>query len=62
MMVAWKKTRYLWLLLGVFFHSGIAIFMGLGPFAMTMMSTYFLFISPLILEQKVVSKLDFRKN
>ncbi|MDG0816624.1 HTTM domain-containing protein [Bdellovibrio svalbardensis] len=61
-MVAWKKTRYLWLIVGVFFHSGIAIFMGLGPFAMTMMSTYFLFVDPLILEQKVVSKLDLSKN
>lgn len=61
-MVSWKKTRYMWLALGVFFHSGIAIFMGLGAFAMTMMSTYFLFIDPLILEQKIVSKLDLSKN
>ncbi|HEX7673398.1 MAG TPA: HTTM domain-containing protein [Bdellovibrio sp.] len=60
--VANKKTRYLWLLLGVFFHSGIVLFMGLGAFAMAMMSTYFLFIDPLILEQKIVSKLDLRKN
>lgn len=55
-MVIWKKTRGAWLMMGVFFHSGIAIFMGLGPFALVMMSTYFLFLDPLILEQKVVSK------
>lgn len=64
-MVAWPKTRHWWLLVGVAFHMGIGVFMGLGPFATTMMSTYFLFINPLILEQKVlpiVSKLDFRKN
>ncbi|WP_374028668.1 HTTM domain-containing protein [Bdellovibrio bacteriovorus] len=45
-MVAWPKTRYLWLLLGVGFHIGIGVFMGLGPFATTMMSTYFLFLEP----------------
>ncbi|KYG65225.1 hypothetical protein AZI87_11735 [Bdellovibrio bacteriovorus] len=50
-MVAWPKTRNLWLLLGVFFHAGIGIFMGLGPFATTMVSTYFLFLDPLILER-----------
>lgn len=43
-MVAWPKFRNLWLLLGVFFHMGIGIFMGLGPFATTMLSTYFLFL------------------
>ncbi|UOF02029.1 HTTM domain-containing protein [Bdellovibrio reynosensis] len=63
-MVAWPKTRNVWLLIGVAFHMGIGVFMGLGPFATTMMSTYFLFIDPLILEQKVlplVSKLDRRR-
>ncbi|MEK2645489.1 HTTM domain-containing protein [Bdellovibrio sp. BCCA] len=50
-MVAWPKTRNLWLLLGLFFHAGIGIFMGLGPFATTMVSTYFLFLNPLILER-----------
>lgn len=53
-MVAWPKTRYLWLFAGVMLHAGIGLFMGLGPFSTTMLSTYFLFISPLILEQKVV--------
>lgn len=43
-MVAWSKTRYLWLLMGVLFHAGIGLFMGLGPFATTMISTYFLFL------------------
>jgi hypothetical protein len=61
-MVAWPKTRYLWLILGVFFHAGIGLFMGLGPFALVMMSTYFLFINPLILEQKVVSRFRVSQN
>lgn len=60
--VIWGKTRNVWLLLGVTFHSSIAIFMGLGHFAMVMMSTYFLFLDPLILERNIVSKWDaFRK-
>ncbi len=60
--VAWPKTRYWVLLMGVGFHMGIGVFMGLMPFATVMMSTYFLFISPLILEQKVVSKLDLSQK
>lgn len=43
-MVAWPRTRYLCLLLGVSFHLGIGVFMGLMPFATVMMSTYFLFL------------------
>jgi hypothetical protein len=61
-MVAWNKTRYIWLILGVFFHAGIGLFMGLGPFATAMMSTYFLFINPLILEQRVVSRIMASQN
>lgn len=61
-MVAWRKTRYPWLLMGVGFHAGIGIFMGLGPFATTMVSTYFLFLDPLILEHKIVSKLDYSQK
>lgn len=61
-MVMWPKTRNMWLLMGVLFHAGIGIFMGLGPFATTMVSTYFLFLDPLILEQKVVSKLDYSQK
>ncbi len=57
-MVTWPKTRYLWLCLGALFHAGIGIFMGLGPFATGMMSTYFLFIDPLILEQRVIGPLS----
>ncbi len=52
-MVAWKKTRYWWLVLGFFFHAGIGVFMGLGPFATTMLSTYFLFLSPSYLEKMI---------
>ena len=61
-MVAWPKTRYWWLAIGAVFHGGIGIFMGLGPFGTAMVSTYFLFLNPLILEQRVVSKLDPSKN
>lgn len=50
-MVMSQKTRYAWLCIGAMFHAGIGIFMGLGPFATTMLSTYFLFIDPLNLEQ-----------
>lgn len=56
--VAWSKTRSLWLWMGFLFHASIAAFLGLAPFAAVMVSTYFLFINPLVLEQKIVSKLD----
>lgn len=61
-MVAWPKTRYLWLSVGFLFHAGIGLFMGLGPFALAMMSAYFLFINPLILEQRVLAKLRLSQN
>lgn len=62
MAVAWEKTRKSWLVMGVLFHASIAAFMGLAPFAVVMVSTYFLFLKPLVLEQKIVSKLDYFKN
>lgn len=43
-MVAYKKTRYLWLGLGVLFHLTIGILLALMPFSLIMISTYFLFI------------------
>lgn len=49
-MVAWKKTRYFCLLLGIMFHFGIGITMGLMPFTTVMLSTYFLFVEPKYLE------------
>lgn len=49
-MVVWQKTRYLWLLMGVGFHMGIALTMPLWPFSVLMISTYFLFIDPKYLE------------
>jgi hypothetical protein len=52
-MVAWNKTKNLWLLMGVLFHASIAIFMGLAPFATVMVSTYFLFLDPEFLEKYV---------
>lgn len=61
-MVIWNKSRHIWLLVGFGMHMGIGIFMGLMPFATIMLSTYFLFLSPIALEQKIVSKLDFSKN
>jgi hypothetical protein len=61
-LVSWNKTRYSVLILGFLFHSGIAIFMGLWPFAAVMVSTYFLFIEADILEKKVVSIWDKIKN
>jgi Vitamin K-dependent gamma-carboxylase. len=54
-MVAWKKTRYAWLLMGVSMHLGIAFMMGLWPFSLAMMSTYFLFI-----EYKDLEKVGIR--
>jgi hypothetical protein len=41
-----KNTRYPWLVMGVGFHVGIAAMMGLWPFSLGMISTYFLFIEP----------------
>lgn len=39
-----KKYRNAWLLLGVSFHLGIGILLGLMPFSMVMMATYVLFL------------------
>ena len=50
-MVMWQKPRYAWLLMGIGLHTGIALAMGLIPFSLIMMSTYFLFLDPLILER-----------
>lgn len=61
-LVAWRKTRYPLLLMGLLFHSGIAIFMGLWPFAAVMVSTYFLFIDANFLESRIVSKWFTKEN
>lgn len=50
-MVVWNKTRYYCLVLGVMFHIGIGVTMGLMPFATVMLSTYFLFMEPSYLEK-----------
>jgi hypothetical protein len=42
-MVSSKKTRSLWLWLGVLFHMMIGILLGLMPFSLVMISTYVLF-------------------
>ncbi|WP_413574482.1 HTTM domain-containing protein [Bdellovibrio sp. HCB290] len=61
-MVIWHKSRHIWLFMGLMMHLGIGIFMGLMPFATVMLSTYFLFLNSVALEQKIVSKLDFSRN
>lgn len=38
-----RKVRPYWLLIGVGFHTGIGLFMGLIPFSLVMISTYALF-------------------
>ncbi|MNK08115.1 Sporulation-delaying protein SdpB [compost metagenome] len=55
-MVAWKKTRYLWLILGFGMHFGIGASMALWNFSALMVSTYFLFIEPSILEPKLLKE------
>nr|BFD59602.1 hypothetical protein CKG001_17090 [Bdellovibrio sp. CKG001]BFD62981.1 hypothetical protein BdHM001_16620 [Bdellovibrio sp. HM001] len=57
-MVVWHRTRYLCLLVGLSFHAGIGIFMGLMPFATVMVSTYFLFLDPQLLEKGTCSLLQ----
>lgn len=47
------KFRKYWLLLGVFFHLSIGLLMGLMHFSLVMISTYFLFVSPDVLERAV---------
>lgn len=42
-MVSVKKTRFLWLSLGVLFHLMIAVLLGLMSFSLVMISTYVLF-------------------
>lgn len=58
-MVAWPKMRLIWLLVGTLFHAFIGIFMGLGPFATVMISTYFLFFDPHLLVKKIKAKTIF---
>lgn len=57
-MVAFRKTRYLWLGLGVLFHLQIGILLSLMSFSLVMMSTYFLFIDRLDL----IRSLNFVKQ
>ena len=44
-LVYFQKTRLFWLALGVLFHLMIGFFIGLMPFSLVMISTYFLFLS-----------------
>lgn len=54
-MVAWSKTRHVWLSIGVGFHLGIAFLMGLFPFATVMLSSYFLFMDKGLLERMLLT-------
>jgi len=47
------KFRMPWLVLGLFFHLSIGLIMGLMHFSLVMISTYFLFLSPDLLERAV---------
>lgn len=56
------KVRPWWFLLGLGFHMGIAVLMGLMPFSLAMLSAYFLFMNPLEMKQALVSLWEyFRK-
>jgi Vitamin K-dependent gamma-carboxylase len=43
-MMMFRRTRLPWLLLGVIFHGMIGFTLGLMPFSLIMISTYFLFL------------------
>lgn len=55
----WKRSRYLCLLVGFGMHFGIGLTMGLWSFSAIMVSTYFLFIEPQYLEPKFL-KANFK--
>lgn len=50
-----RKLREPWLLLGVFFHIGIGLTLGLFSFSLIMMSTYFVLLQP----ERIRAALDF---
>jgi hypothetical protein len=60
----WSRSlKFPWLIMGFCFHMGIGLLMGLMPFSLAMMSTYFLFLDPLELKQQIVSRWEtFRKT
>ena len=43
--ILYRKTKYLWLVIGVLFHLGIWIFMKIDVFPWIMIATYFVFIT-----------------
>lgn len=53
-MVAFKKTRTIWLSLGVLFHLMIGLLLGLMPFSLVMMGTYLLFIDERIIANMII--------
>ena len=52
-MVAFRKTRYLWLGMGILFHLQIGILLSLMSFSLVMASTYFLFLDRLDLIRSI---------
>lgn len=60
--VAIPRLRPFWLAMGVAFHSGIAILMGLWTFSLVMMSPYWLFLRPQTLDRAIVSIREFAQR
>lgn len=46
-----ERSRKIWLVIGVLFHTSIGLLMGLMHFSLVMMATYFLFVEPAALEK-----------
>lgn len=61
-MMGAAKVRRLWLALGVMFHLGIGLSMGLMVFSLVMISTYLLFLTEGEFNQIFVSNLDKLKK
>lgn len=56
------RLRKVWLGVGVLFHSGIGILMGLWTFSLLMMAPYWLFLTPAEVTRIIVSIRDFRQR
>lgn len=60
-MVYWEKFKKLWLTLGVFFHLGITVFLGLYTFSFVMISIYWIFLTESEIK-KLVSQLPILRK
>ena len=61
-MMGAAKVRRFWLALGVMFHLGIGLSMGLMVFSLVMISTYLLFLTDNEFDQLFISNLDRAKK